>query len=252
MTTDHAELPRLDCHAHVAPDVTRNQLATLGNSHVFAVTRSLSEAKEVASRTDPTLTWGLGVHPGVASSRADYDPDSFRQLLPQFALIGEVGLDKRGPRGEQEQILADVLEACTGRPVIISIHSTGRTSEVVNLVGRYPHPGIILHWFLGTPDDVNRAVALGAYFSVNNAMSDELLITIPRDRVLPETDYPARQVHARLPGETGPLESRLARIWRLSENEVRHLMWVNLKQLAMASGAIDSVSDSLADALLIV
>jgi TatD DNase family protein len=194
----------------------------------------------------------LGVHPGVASSRAAYDPDSFRQLLPQFALIGEVGLDKRGPRDEQERILADVLEACTGWPVFISIHSTGRTSEVVELVGRYPHPGIILHWFLGTPDEVNRAVALGAYFSVNDAMSDALLIAIPRHRVLPETDFPARQVRAGLPGETRPLESRLARIWGLSENEVRHLVWVNLKQLAMASGAIDSVSDVLADALLIV
>jgi TatD DNase family protein len=252
MTADYSGLPSLDCHAHVAPDVTLSQLATLGDSHVFAVTRSLSEAAEVASRTDPILTWGVGVHPGVAASRAAYDPDTFRQILPRFALVGEVGLDKRGARGEQVRILSDVLDACTGRPVFISVHSTGRTSEVVELAERLPHPGLIFHWFLGTPDEVRRAVAVGAYFSVNNAMNEELLLAMPRDRVLPETDYPARQVHARLPGQTKSLETRLARIWHLPEDEIRHLLWANLKQLAIESGAIDSVSDSLADVLLAV
>lgn len=252
MTAYYSGLPSLDCHAHVAPDVTQSQLATLGDSHVFAVTRSLSEAAEVADRTDPILTWGVGVHPGVAASRSAYDPDIFRQVLPQFALVGEIGLDKRGARAEQERILSDVLDACTGRPVFISIHSTGRTGQVVDLTERFPHPGLILHWFLGTPDEVRRAVAVGAYFSVNNAMNDELLVAMPRHRVLPETDFPARQPRAKLPGETKPLEERLARIWHASDDEVRHQLWVNLKQLAIASGAIDTVSDSLADILLAV
>ena len=252
MTADYPGLPSLDCHAHIAPDVTRSQLVTLGNAHVFAVTRSLSEATEVVDRADLSLTWGIGVHPGVATARTGYDPETFRQLVPQFALVGEVGLDRRGARGEQEQILLDVLEACTDRPVFISIHSTGRTGEVVDIVKHHPHPGVILHWFLGTSDQLVQAVAVGAYFSVNNAMSNELLTAMPRDRVLPETDYPARQVRARVPGETGPLESRLARIWQLSEEEVRYQLWVNLKQLAIGSGAIDAVSDSLADALLAV
>lgn len=252
MTADLPGLPSLDCHAHIAPDVTRSQLATLGNAHTFAVTRSLSEAEEVVDRADSSLTWGIGVHPGVATARTGYDPETFRQLLPQFALVGEVGLDRRGARGEQEQILSDVLEACKDRPVFISIHSTGRTGEVVDMVKHHPHPGVILHWFLGTSDQLVQAVAVGAYFSVNNAMSDELLTALPRDRVLTETDFPARQARARVPGETGPVESRLARVWGLSQNEVRYQLWVNLKQLAVDSGAIDAVADLLADTLLAV
>lgn len=252
MTADYPGLPSLDCHAHIAPDVTRSQLAALDNAHIFAVTRSLSEATEVVDRADPSLTWGIGVHPGVATARTGYNPETFRQLLPQFALVGEVGLDRRGARGEQEQILSDVLEACTDRPVFISIHSTGRTGEVVDMVKHHPHPGVILHWFLGISDQLAQAFALGAYFSVNNAMSDELLAAIPRDRILSETDFPARQVRARVPGETKPLESRLARVWQLPEGEVRYQLWTNVKQLAVDSGAIDAVSDSLADALLAV
>ena len=252
MTADYPGLPSLDCHAHVAPDVTRGQLATLGNTHVFAMTRSLSEATEVVDRADHNLTWGIGVHPGVPTALAGYDPDTFRRLLPRFALVGEVGLDKRGARGEQDRILSDVLKAWSNQPVFISIHSTGRTGEVVDLVERHPHPGAILHWFLGTSDQIARAVAAGAYFSVNNAMNDELIAAMPRDRILSETDFPARQVRARVPGETQTVESRLERVWQISQEEARYQFWTNLKQLAIDSGAIDAVSDSLADTLLAV
>lgn len=250
MMLNASDLPSLDCHAHIAPDVTRAQLDTLGHAHVFAVTRSLSEAEAVATRVDSCLTWGIGVHPGVSAARTSYSPDKFRRLLPRFALVGEVGLDRRGDRGEQEQILSDVLDACTERPVLISIHSTGRVGQVINLVKTRPHPGVILHWFLGTSDQLTQAIACGAHFSVNNAMSDEYLNAMPRDRVLTETDFPARQVRARVPGETSSVEIRLARAWRMPKEEVRYQLWTNLKRLAVDSGAIDAVSDTLADTLL--
>ncbi|MPM29466.1 hypothetical protein SDC9_76006 [bioreactor metagenome] len=252
MSNRQDRLPTLDCHAHIAPDVTHSQLATLGHSHVFAVTRSLSEARLVMNRDDRGLTWGIGVHPAVATARAEYNPEVFRQLLPRFALVGEVGLDRRGTRDEQERILSDVLGACDGKPVMISIHSTGRTRAVLDLVKQRPHPGVILHWFLGTSSELTEAVRLGTYFSVNSAMSDALLAAMPRDRVLPETDFPARQVRARTPGETTALEKRLATLWRISDQETRHQLWTNLKRLAVVSGAINVVSESLADTLLTV
>ena len=252
MSNRQDRLPTLDCHAHIAPDVTHSQLATLGHSHVFAVTRSLSEARLVMNRDDRGLTWGIGVHPAVATARAEYNPEVFRQLLPQFALVGEVGLDRRGTRDEQERILGDVLGACDGKSVMISIHSTGRTREVLDLVKQRPHPGVILHWFLGTSSELTEAVRLGTFFSVNSAMGDALLTAMPRDRVLPETDFPARPVRARTPGETTALEKRLATLWRISVQETRHQLWTNLKRLAVVSGAIDVVSESLADTLLTV
>ena len=135
---------------------------------------------------------------------------------------------------------------------MISIHSTGRTRAVLDLVKQRPHPGVILHWFLGTSSELTEAVRLGTYFSVNSAMSDALLAAMPRDRVLPETDFPARQVRARTPGETTALEKRLATLWRISDQETRHQLWTNLKRLAVVSGAINVVSESLADTLLTV
>lgn len=251
MTHAHV-LPALDCHAHIAPDVTSEQLATLGQAHVFAMTRSLEEATVVSRRRDPVLTWGIGVHPGIAAARSAYDPDRFRVLLPRFALVGEVGLDRRAGRDEQTRIFTDILDACRDRPVLISVHSTGRTAEAVDLIERYQHPGVILHWFLGTDDQRTRALAAGAYLSVNEAMSDAILQAAPIDRLLPETDFPAGQVRARLPGAVTPLEQRLSRLWGLSVVEARHQLWANLKTIAITSGAIDAVSDELADKLLSV
>jgi TatD DNase family protein len=251
MTGAHV-LPALDCHAHIAPDVTAGQLSSLGNAHVFAMTRSLDEASAVTLRDDPSLTWALGVHPGIAAARSAYDPDRFRSLLPSFALVGEVGMDRRGGQADQARMFADILNACQGRPVLISVHSVGRTAEVVDLIARHPHPGVILHWFLGT--DYQRACALeaGAYLSVNEAMNDALIRAIPTDRVLPETDFPARQTRSKLPGAIEPLEQRLSRLWSLTEIEVRHQLWVNLKAIAIASGALEALSDEIADRLLTV
>lgn len=251
MTNSHV-LPTLDCHAHVAPDVTDRQLSSLGQAHVFAMTRSLAEATAVAPRHDTILTWGIGTHPGIAEARSGYDPDRFRALLPRFALVGEVGLDRRAGLEDQRRVFSDILSACEGRPVLISVHSAGRTAEIVDLIERYRHPGMILHWFLGTGDERTRAIAAGAYLSANDAMSDDLIQAIPMDRLLPETDFPARQSRAKLPGAVSPLEQRLSRLWGLPLAEVRHRLWANLKAISIASGALDSFSDELADRLIAV
>jgi TatD DNase family protein len=132
------------------------------------------------------------------------------------------------------------------------VHSTGRTTDVIDLIERYRHPGVILHWFLGTEGQRSRALAAGAFFSVNVAMNDASLEGVPIDRLLPETDFPARQVRAHFPGAVAPLEQRLARLWGITEVEVRQQLWRNLKSIAIASGAIDTLSDQLADRLLAV
>lgn len=245
-------LPALDCHAHIAPDVSPQQMATLGDAHVFAMTRSIAEAEAVVHRRDPMLTWGVGVHPGVTDARAAYDPDRFRALLPSFALVGEVGLDRRAGGEDQVRIFTDILDACRNRPVLISIHSSGRTAQVVDLIERYQHPGIMLHWFLGTDELRSRALAAGAYFSVNEAMADTMFQDLPIERLLPETDFPARQVKASLPGAVASLEQRLALLFGMSTIAVRYQLWANLKTIAIASGAIDALPDGLADRLLAV
>lgn len=247
------ELPPLDCHAHLAPDVTQEQIRALGGAVVFAVTRSLAEAELVAGRADETLVWGCGVHPGVAKARQAFDEDHMRELLANFALLGEVGLDRRaGHLEEQLKVFEAVLRAARDCPLLVSVHSAGCTTQVVELADRFPRSGLILHWFLGDAGEVDRAARAGCYFSVNSAMADGLLRGIPPDQMLPETDFPstARRGGGRVPGDTSRLETRMAAIYGEPAEHVRWRWYRNLRTLALASGAIDRLPEALADRLI--
>lgn len=246
-----ANLPALDTHAHIAPDVTQGQIAALGNAVVFAMTRSLPEASQVQNRRDDSLVWGVGVHPAVATARAAWDPKRFKDLLGSFALVGEIGLDRRGGDwAQQRSIFQEVLTIVRSEPVLVSIHSSGAPTEVVQHLHDVKMRGAILHWFNGDDTDIERAIETGAYFSVNAAMPEEQIRRLPRDRVLCETDFPARKVRARKPADTGRVELLLSQAWNTSPEEVRAATWWNLRKLSERSGAIERLPERVADALL--
>lgn len=233
-----SDLPPLDCHAHIAPDVTPAQVAGLGGALIWAMTRTPAEARFAARRRDETILWGFGVHPGVPAALAAVDGLGLAEQLDQFVIVGEVGLDRRGPVTQQRRALEAVLDACAARPILLSLHSTGRTGELLAVLRQQPHPGAVLHWFNGTGEQIAEAVDLGCYFSVNNAMSDERLAAIPSDRVLPETDFPSsrRTILASRPGDTTALEQRFAQRDMIAESAVRRRWYANFGGLADAAG----------------
>jgi TatD DNase family protein len=247
-------LPPLDCHAHIAPDVTPRQVAGLEGAQVFAVTRTLAEAALVVGRRDLGLVWGLGVHPGDRAARLAFDVAAFAGLLDRFTLVGEIGLDRRGgDLARQKQILDEILTSVQGRPVLLSLHSTGAVDEVLEALTQRPSPGAILHWFTGNASQVGRAEALGCYFSVNAAMSDEQLARLPPDRMLPETDFPSsrRRTSAQRPGDLLAIETRLEVVWPQAEVSVRRQLYRNLRELAITSRAIERLPEQLVDLLLV-
>ena len=247
------DLPPLDCHAHVAPDVTPAQVRGLEGAVVLAVTRSLAEAGYAADHGDPALVWGCGVHPGDADALGEFDAEHFAALAKRFALIGEVGLDgRRKDLERQRAVFAEIMRSCSTEPVLVSIHSANAVGATLEVLEAHPHRGAVLHWFLGDSREVDRAAGLGAYFSVPGAMPDERIALLPRDRVLSETDYPSGgRRSGRRPGDTNSLESRLAAIWKVSEADVRPRLWQNLRHISSSSGAADRFPERVKDLMLI-
>jgi len=234
-----SELPPLDAHAHIAADVTAVQVRGLESAVVFAMTRSVKEAQYTlrpGAASSERLVWGLGSHPGVEQTLAQFDGSAFERAVTRFALIGEVGLDRRGDNARQTSMFRAVLRAAAAQPVLLSVHSTGRCAAVLDEIERAPHAGFILHWFNGSVQEIERAVRLGCYFSVNAAMSEATLARIPYDRVLTETDFPASR------GKTGASRpGDVARIERLLRKQhgpnVRRQVWQNLAGVCRHSGA---------------
>jgi TatD DNase family protein len=112
--------------------------------------------------------------------------------------------------------------------------------------------GAILHWFTGDSELVARATLLGCGFSVNAVMSDAQLLALPRERVLPETDFPLARAKGAVsrPGDMSALENRLAALWGETPATTRMRFFQNLKDLAVRSGALDRFPERLADTLI--
>ncbi|MFT4081395.1 MAG: TatD family hydrolase [Nocardioides sp.] len=246
-----SRLPALDAHAHIAPDVTPAQIAALGQSVVFAMTRSVHEARQVRNRRDQSLIWGIGLHPGVAAARTAWDSKQFTELLGSFALVGEIGLDRRGgDLARQRSIFKEVLSIVRNEPVLVSIHSSGAATEVVEHLHDANPRGAILHWFNGDASDITRAIETDAYFSVNAAMSEDQIRLLPQERVLCETDFPARKTRARKPADMQRIEQLLSQVWNKTPEEVRATTWWNLRTLSERSGAMERLPEPVADTLL--
>jgi TatD DNase family protein len=145
--------------------------------------------------------------------------------------------------------LRSILEIVRDEPVLLSLHSAGCAKQLLEIVADRPHPGVVLHWFLGNEADLDNAVSLGCYFSVNAAMPDKILLNIPMDRMLPETDFPTtkRRGGGSLPGDTASIERRIANMRGCTLDALRRRWYRNLRALAVASGALDRLPDELAD-----
>ncbi len=191
----------------------------------------------------PRIRIGLGLHPQLVAER-HAEVDMLCALIPEARYVGEVGLDgspeHRASLELQTRVLRKILAACAkdgGR--ILSLHSRGATSAVLDELEGCPGVGTpVLHWFSGTRKELDRAVALGCWFSVGPAMlrgQKGLTLTgaMPRERVLTETDGPFASEQGRplMPWDVALAESQLSALWETPVPMVRELLFQNLKTL---------------------
>jgi TatD DNase family protein len=101
----------------------------------------------------------------------------------------------------------------------MTVHNRGAADEVLDALHERPNAGIaILHWFSGSKRQVDRAAAMGCWFSVGPPMftsrkGAELVAAMPPHRVLTETDGPFAQREGRplMPAEVGFAIERCAK-----------------------------------------
>lgn len=235
-------LPPVDLHAHVDVSIAPRDLESLG-AVVFAATRSLQEAERALKRTDAVTVWGAGCHPGVAEAQAEFDASRFRALLAQTPFVSEVGLDgaSKVTLHRQRETFAAILAETTRTPRLVSVHSKRATSQVLDLLEAAGTRGAILHWWLGSTRDTERARGLGCLFSVNSSMDVAKLRTagVPLDAMLPETDHPSgnqTSSEPRQPGRIADVERSLAVAFGVTPEDVRTQAW---RTLARVCGDLD-------------
>jgi TatD DNase family protein len=185
----------------------------------------------------------LGLHPQLAQERRAELP-LFDRLLPRTRYVGEIGLDGapecRQYWDAQIAVFDHVLAACEGAGGrVLSVHSRRASGAVLDMLGAHRSAGVaVLHWFSGSQRDLERAIALGCWFSVGPAMlrSDRgraLASLMPRDRVLTESDGPFAKIDdAPLhPWQVDGAVTMLAEFWSRSPADASRILHGNLRRL---------------------
>ncbi len=220
------------CHLDLYPDpVGAVRKCRESNAYVLSVTNTPKAWRGtiVLAAGTARIRTALGLHPQLAHERAG-ELGLFEALLPETRYVGEVGLDGspefKPHWREQSHVFDRILHLASkagGR--VMTIHSRRAASEVLDALARHPDAGIpVLHWFTGSKPELERAIAMGCWFSVGPAMiaskrGKELVAAMPPDRVITETDGPFAVVSGQIlnPAEVSKAVMGLASLWNTSE-----------------------------------
>lgn len=237
------------CHLDLYPDPHAVALeAARRGVYVLSVTTTPTAFVGTAALApeNSRIRTALGLHPELAAAR-EHELSLFEQLLPRTRYVGEVGLDGSRPHkatlDRQGAILTEILSlAARAGGKIISLHSRGAANLLLDVLSLEPRAGqCVLHWYAGTPKQVQRASELDCWFSVGPGMATSergrsAIAAMPRDRVIPETDGPFGTVGDRpaYPWDAGLVVPWLAEIWCEDSAMVSRRMAANFRRLSMS------------------
>ncbi len=232
------------CHLDLYPEPGRiAQTCADRGIYVLSVTTTPSAWNGTSRLARRRIRTALGLHPQLAHQRRT-ELGLFDKLLPQTRYVGEIGLDGapefRPHWRDQLAVFNHILRACAragGR--IMSIHSRRSAGAVLDGLESQPGAGVpVLHWFSGSMRDLDRAIALGCWFSVGPAMLNgdrgrRLTSRMPRERVLTESDGPFAQIDGRavLPWEIESAVTALADLWGSDIQKTQSALNGNLRHL---------------------
>jgi TatD DNase family protein len=198
------------CHLDLAafdPDRGRvlERARSAGVARILVPGLDLAGSRRAAelSRSDPMLRFAAGVHPHESGGFDDRVLDELRSLSRDrgATAIGEIGLDyfrDLAPRDRQrEAFRAQIgLARELGLPVIVHIRDAEDDALAILAQAGGGLRGV-LHAFSGSPVLAERAAAMGFFFGIagpltypGSARLRETVRTLPRDRILLETDAP--------------------------------------------------------------
>ncbi len=233
----------VDAHVHIDRfGRPAEVLAAAGASGVVcvAVTETPRDYELAAVRIGrrKNVRVALGAHPLRAVALGREQLKRFSTLIGQVDYVGEIGLDGsregRPSLPAQRRVFEHVLGTSGIRERVLSVHSRGAEGETVTALID-AEVTAVMHWYSGALKHADRALDAGLFFSVNAAMlrsqkGTRLLRSLPRDRVLTETDGPYVRTGARPaePAHVPQLVADLAAVWGCEAEEARKQIWDNM------------------------
>lgn len=237
----HCHLDLYPNHEQLLKESQKNSIATL----TVTTTPKAWEKNVEMAKPYSLVRVALGLHPQLVSQRAN-EITLFEKFLPLSRFVGEIGLDA-GRKfyhsfNEQQKVFNSILSMSSHyQDKILSVHSAYTSKKVLDSLETYffPNDGkVVLHWFSGSQRELDRAIEMGCYFSINSQMlinqkNVNVLTKIPISRVLTETDGPFTQIQGKpsRPTSVKLLIHDLAKLFNRTSQQLQQQILNNLLSL---------------------
>ena len=256
----HAHLTHPALAAEAAEVIARARAAGLTTIIANGLNPGDNQAVLALAAREPLVKPALGFYPVDAvlvemrAAGVDYPREGdecsadegiayLRAHVEQAFAVGEIGLDGHWvPERfwqEQERVFCALVKLALDADKPIIIHTRKREARALELLEQLGAQRVNWHCFGGKVKLARRIAERGHYLSIPaNARRSEsftrMLETLPRERVLLETDCPylAPEPGARNePANVASTAAYAAQLWQLSEASVRELLAENFARL---------------------
>jgi TatD DNase family protein len=202
----------IDTHLHLNDDKafpnlaqTIEEAAEAGVEKLVVIGIDLESSQRAVKLAEefPSVWAVVGHHPNYSNTFKSSDIERYKDMArqPKTVAIGEIGLDYHwdfATHKHQAEVFSQFLNLANELDSPVVLHCREAYPDVLSMLEDLPRPAkYLFHCFAGDEADLERASALDAYFGVDGPLTypkavelRRLIATIPRDRILLETDSP--------------------------------------------------------------
>lgn len=247
-----------DTHAHMddrAFDADRAELlASLPQQGLALVMNpgcSLASSRnaDALSKEYDYIYAAVGSHPDAADEVNEQVLEQYRLLCsanPKIKAIGEIGLDYHYediPRDLQKKAFRAQMKLAQELNLPVIVHEREAHADALEILEEFPTVTGVFHCYSGSAEMAKELVRRGWYIGFTGVLTFknakkalEVAVTVPKDRLVLETDCPymapepfrGKRNH---PGYLYRMAEKLAELWELPVEEVQAITLENGKRL---------------------
>ncbi len=238
----HCHLNDPDAFPDPAAAVSEAQEAGVGRLFVVGVEPKGWERAITLSEQLEAVSAIVGWHPNYTANYSGLDELEKCLMHPGVVALGEIGLDYHWDYASPEQQKRALVEQLAlarrmAKPVVF--HCREAYPDMLELLESQELQPYLFHCFAGDHEDARRALALGSYFGVDGPITykkadalREVIATIPRDRLVIETDSPYMaptpfRGKPNQPAYVGLINDALAAVLKISSADCARLTTAN-------------------------
>ena len=208
-----------------------------------------SRNADVLSREYDYIYAAVGSHPDAADEVSEEVLAEYRRLAaanPKIRAIGEIGLDYHYediPRDVQKQAFRAQMALAKELQLPAIVHEREAHEDGMKIVDEFPEVTGVFHCYSGSAEMAKELVRRGWYIGFTGVLTFknarkalEVAATVPRDRIVLETDWPYMAPEPfrgkrNDPGKLYRMAEKLSELWDCPLEEVLRITLENGKRL---------------------